>query len=144
VRGTSTCWPVTVCVCVCISNMDLLLRARKCCEGPVRFICNHFAVTADNVPCVVHGLAGLSLGVCVCVFLCNMDLSLWARKCSESLVRGSCNHFSVTADKEWCVVDGLVGLSLCVCVCVYLTWTCRCGRARAAKVSCLKILIISP
>jgi hypothetical protein len=65
-------------------------------------------------------------------------MPLWALKCSEILVRFSCNHFAVNADKGPCVVDGLAGLSLCVCiyicvcVCVYvyilkLTWTCPLG-----------------
>jgi hypothetical protein len=49
-----------------------------------------------------------------------MDLPLWARKCSVSLVRGSCNHFAVTADKWPCVVDEFAGLSLCVCMFVYI------------------------
>jgi hypothetical protein len=53
-----------------------------------------------------------------------MYLPLWARKCSECVVRGSCNHFAVNADKLPCVVDGFSGMSLCVCVyihvCVYV------------------------
>jgi hypothetical protein len=47
-------------------------------------------------------------------------MPLWARNCSEILVRGNCNHFTVTAEKGPCVVDGLVGLSLCVCVYIYI------------------------
>jgi hypothetical protein len=51
-----------------------------------------------------------------------MYLPLWARYCSESLVRFSCNHFAVTANKLLSVVDGLAGLSLCffVCICIYI------------------------
>jgi hypothetical protein len=122
VRGSWTCCPVSVCVCVCVSNMDLLLWARKCCESLVRGSCNNFAVTADKLPCVEHGHSGMSVCVCVCVRLCisNMDLPQLARKCSECLVLGSCNHLAVIADKVPCVVDGLAGLSLCVCVCVCL------------------------
>jgi hypothetical protein len=60
----------------------------------------------------------LRVCVCVCVCISNMDLPLWAGKCSENLVRGSCNHFGVTAEKMSFVVHGLAGLSLCVCVCV--------------------------
>jgi hypothetical protein len=84
-------------------------------------------------------------------------MSLWARKCNEDLVLGSCIHFAVTADKRPCVVDGFDGLSLCgcvriyiyvcVCMCIYIykvTWTCRCGRASAANVSCVVVAIISP
>jgi hypothetical protein len=52
-----------------------------------------------------------------------MDWPLWARKCSESLVRDSCNHLIVTADKGPCVVDGFTGLSLCVCI-----YICVCLR----------------
>jgi hypothetical protein len=87
---------------------------------------------------VLNGLAGMSLCVFMClyinmcVYVCiyiyiiiNMDLSLWARKCSENLVRISCNHFAVTADKWPCGLDGLAGLSLCVCVCVYI-YICVC------------------
>jgi hypothetical protein len=72
---------------------------------------------------VVDGLAGLSLCVCVYVFvhISNMDLPLWARKCSECLVLGNRNYFVLNA-KGPSVVDGYAGLSLCVCV--YLTWTC--------------------
>jgi hypothetical protein len=58
---------VCVCVYVYISNMDLPLLSRKCSEGPVRGICNHFVVNADKKPCVVDGLAGLIL--CVCVYI---------------------------------------------------------------------------
>jgi hypothetical protein len=67
---------------------------------------------------VVDGLAGLSLGVCA--YISNMDLPLRARKCSEGLLRGNCNHFAVAADKMPCVGDGLDGLSLCVCMCIYI------------------------
>jgi hypothetical protein len=51
-----------------------------------------------------------------------MDLPLWSHKCSESLMRGSCNHFAVTAVQKQFVVDGLAGLSECVCVyvCIYI------------------------
>jgi hypothetical protein len=66
--------------------------------------------------------------VCTCIYIyiqSNMDLPLCAHKCSESLVRGNCNHFAVTADKVPCVVDGLAGLSVCVCVCVYI-YMCVC------------------
>jgi hypothetical protein len=38
----------------------------------------------------------------------------------RNLLRGSCNHFAVTAEKGPCVIDGLLGLSLCVCMCVYI------------------------
>jgi hypothetical protein len=56
-----------------------------------------------------------------------MDLTLWVRKSNESLVRGFCNHFAVTADKGPCVVDGFAGFSLCLCVCVYLyIYVCVC------------------
>jgi hypothetical protein len=50
-------------------------------------ICNHFSVTADKLPCVVDGLAGPSLFVCVSVlvYISNMDLPLWASKCSVFL-----------------------------------------------------------
>jgi hypothetical protein len=41
-------------------------------------------------------------------------------KCSEVLVRGSCIHFAVTADKEPCVVDGLPTLSLYLCLYIYV------------------------
>jgi hypothetical protein len=144
VRGKWTCWPVSV--CLYISNMDLPLWVRKSSECLVRGSCNYFAVTADKGPCVVHGFAGLALCVCVYVFLCisEMDLALWARKCSESLVRGSCNYFAVTANKGPCVVHGHDGLSLCVCLCVCLTLTCRCGRVSAANVSCVIVVIVSP
>jgi hypothetical protein len=108
-----------VCVCVYISNMDLQLWARKCNEVLLCGSSNHFAVTADKGPCVVHVLADLSL--CVCVCLSNMDLPMWARKCSEVLVRVRCNHFAVTANKGLCVLDGLAGLSLCVCVFVHIS-----------------------
>jgi hypothetical protein len=47
-----------------------------------------------------------------------MYLPLWARKCSERLVRDSYNYLAVTADKLPSVVDGFAGL--CVCVCVYM------------------------
>jgi hypothetical protein len=49
-----------------------------------------------------------------------MDMPLWARKCNECQVRGSCNHFAVIAEKGLCVVDGLTDLSLCVCVYIYV------------------------
>jgi hypothetical protein len=55
-----------------------------------------------------------------------MDLTPWARKLIESLVRGSCNNFDVNADKGPCVVDGLAVLSVCayvyiyLCVCIYI------------------------
>jgi hypothetical protein len=49
-----------------------------------------------------------------------MDLPLWAPNGREDLVRGSCNHFAVTADNGRCVGNGLAGLSLCVCVYVYI------------------------
>jgi hypothetical protein len=57
-----------------------------------------------------------------------MDLPLSSRNCSDGLLRGSCNHFAVTADKRLCMVDELAGLFLCVrvsiyicvCVCVYM------------------------
>jgi hypothetical protein len=51
-----------------------------------------------------------------------MDLPLLARKCSERILRCSCNHFAVTADKGRCVVNGYAGLSVCVCIyiCVYM------------------------
>jgi hypothetical protein len=61
--------------------------------------------------------------VCVYVHIyikSNMDLTFWSHKCSEILVRGSCNHFAVTADKGPCGVGGLSSLSLYVCVCVYI------------------------
>jgi hypothetical protein len=109
------------------------------------------------------------VSVCVCVYICvcvyvyiyikiSMDLPLWARSCSECLVRGSCNHFAVTADKVPCVVDGHAGLSVCMCVyiciyiyvCVYMYiyvekigWNFRCGRASAANFSCVLVAIIS-
>jgi hypothetical protein len=56
--------------------MYLLLWARNCNECLGRGSCNHFAVTADTLLCVVDGLAGLSLCVyvyiyvCVCVYIC--------------------------------------------------------------------------
>jgi hypothetical protein len=88
------------------------------------------------------------LCVCVCGCLSNMDLLLWARKCSESLMLGSCNKFAVTADKGPCLVHGLAGMPLyvcvCVCVCVYLSWTCHSGRESAANVSFVVVVIISP
>jgi hypothetical protein len=49
-----------------------------------------------------------------------MDLPLWARKCIEGLVRGSCNHFALNADMWPCVLDGLAGLSLFVSMCIYI------------------------
>jgi hypothetical protein len=91
----------------------------------LRGSCNHFAVTADKGPCVIDGLAGMFL--CVCIYIClyvyiniksNMDMLLWARNFSDVLVRGSSNHYVVTANKEPCLVDGLAGLSLCVCICI--------------------------
>jgi hypothetical protein len=112
------------------------LWARKCSEGLVRGSCNYFAVTTEKGPCVIDGLAGLSL--CVCVFVCvyvyiylymcvyiyiyinNMDMPLWARKFLEGLVRGSCNIFAVTADKGPCVFDRIPGLFLCVCVFIHI------------------------
>jgi hypothetical protein len=50
-------------------------------------------------------------------------------KRSEILVRGLCNHFAVTADKEQCAVDGFADPSLCLCVCVFLyiyIYMCKC------------------
>jgi hypothetical protein len=106
-----------------------------CIEVVVRDFCNHFDITANKGPCVVDGLAGLSLWVCLHVYICvcvymyiyiyiyikiKIILPLWARQCSEVLVRSWCNHLEVTADKRPCVVDWLAGLSLCVCVCVYV------------------------
>jgi hypothetical protein len=52
-------------------------------------------------------------------------MPLWARKCSEILVSGICNHFAVTADNEPCVLDGLAGLSVCVCGFIYI-YVCVC------------------
>jgi hypothetical protein len=49
-----------------------------------------------------------------------MDLPLCAQKCTECLVRCSCNHFAVSSDNVPCVVDGLAGLSVCVCVYIYM------------------------
>jgi hypothetical protein len=59
-------------------------------------------------------LACLCVGVCMCIS--NMELPLWARKSSESLVRVCYKHFAVTADKGPCVVHILDCFSLCVCV----------------------------
>jgi hypothetical protein len=101
--------------------MDSPPWARRWIEYLVRGSCNHFPVTADKGPCVVDDFAGLS--VCVYVFMClciyifiesNMDWPLWARKLIESLERGCCNHFVVTADMVLRVVDGSAGLSLFV------------------------------
>jgi hypothetical protein len=113
--------------------MDLPLWARKCSEDLVRGSCNHFAVIADKWPCVLDGLAGPSMCVRMCIYICvcvyvyiyilikvYTDLSLWARICSECLVCSSCNLFAVTADKRPCEVYGLTGLSLCVFVYIYI------------------------
>jgi hypothetical protein len=109
-------------------TMDLPLWARKCSDGVVRVICNHFAVAAEKRVCMVDGLAGLYLCVCLCIYISayvyvyiykvTFTLSLWARVCGEFLLRGICNHFAINAYKWPCVVEGLSGLSLCVCVCV--------------------------
>jgi hypothetical protein len=114
------CVYIYVCVCVYISNMDLPLWAHNCSENFLRFNFNLFAVTSDKKPCVEHGLAGMSLCVCLCVCISNMDLPMWARNCSESLVRGNCNHFVVTVNIRPCVVHALAGLSLCVCLYIYI------------------------
>jgi hypothetical protein len=47
---------------------------------------------------------------------------MWSHKCSENLMRGSCNHFAETAVQKQFVVDGLPGFSECVCVylCIYI------------------------
>jgi hypothetical protein len=72
--------------------------------------------------------------VCICVFVyIYMCVSVYvyiykltwtcrycAPKCSEDLVRGSCNHFAVKADKGPCVVDGIGGLSVCVFIYIYI------------------------
>jgi multisubunit Na+/H+ antiporter MnhF subunit len=145
--------------------MDLTLWARKCSEVLVRGSCKHFAVTASKGPCVLAGLVGLSVCVCVCACVCvwvniyiylesYMDLSPWARKWIEYLVRGICNNFVVTGDKGPCVVNGLAGLSMCVCVCIYI-FVCVCvyiykvtctgclGRAIESIVSCVVVALIS-
>jgi hypothetical protein len=49
-----------------------------------------------------------------------MDLPLWGFMCNEFLLRFSCNHFAVTAERGPCVVDTLAGRSLSVCVCIYI------------------------
>jgi hypothetical protein len=41
------------------------------------------------------------------------------------LVRGSCNHFAIIADKWPCVVHGHAGLCLCVCIYIYVC-VCLC------------------
>jgi hypothetical protein len=189
----SLCVCVCVCVCVCISDVYLPLWAPNYSENLLLENFNQFAVTADKGPCVVDGLAGLSLcvcvcvciyphglaavgaqvqrnsrawslqtfrsncrqravrgtwtswidSVCVCVSITNMDLQLWSRKCTEILVRGSCNHFAVTSEKGPFVVHGFAGLSVFVCVCVFQTWTCSSGCASAAKISCVVFVKIS-
>jgi hypothetical protein len=55
-----------------------------------------------------------------------------------------CNHFALTSRGRAWYVDLQACLCVCVCVCVYLTLTCRCGRANAAKVSRVVVVIISP
>jgi hypothetical protein len=78
--------------------------------------------------------------ICVCMYICiynktNMDQPLWVRKCREVLVRGSCNHFAVTADKRPCVLNGFAGLSLCVFVYMYIvTRLLSQGRVRLSEV----------
>jgi hypothetical protein len=49
-----------------------------------------------------------------------MDLLPSARKWFEILLGGSCNHFTLTADKMPCVVDGIAGLSVCAYVYIFL------------------------
>jgi hypothetical protein len=81
-----------------------------------------------------------------------MDLPLFARNGREFHVRGSCNHFAVTADKWLCVVNGFDGLSLCVCLYIYvyiyiykkITWAYHFEVAIAAKFSFVVVAIISP
>jgi hypothetical protein len=57
----------------------------------------------------------------------------WSCRCGRTsagsnLLRSSCNHFAVTADKEPCGLEGLAGLSLRVSVHVYIykkiKWIC--------------------
>jgi hypothetical protein len=77
--GLSLCVCIYIYICVCVyvyiyiyiykSNMYLPLWARKCNEFLVHGCCNHFAVTADKGPCVVHGLAGLSVCIRVCTYI---------------------------------------------------------------------------
>jgi hypothetical protein len=53
--------------------MDLPPLAPKWIDSLVRISCNNFVATADKGPCVVAGLAGLSMCVyiyiCVCVYI---------------------------------------------------------------------------
>jgi hypothetical protein len=120
--------------------MDLPLWACKCNESLVRGSCNYFVVTAVKLTSVVDGLvACICVCVCVCIliFVCmyiNMcvcvymyiykkyhGLAAWSCKCSEIRVRGICNHFAVTADKEPSLINGLAVLfSVCLCVYIYI------------------------
>jgi hypothetical protein len=95
----------------------------------VRGSCNHFDVNADKVPCVVDEFLDLSVHVCIYIYVCvcvyiyiksDMDFQPWVRKWIEILVRGSSNHFAVTADKGPCEVNGLAGLGVCVCIYIFL------------------------
>jgi hypothetical protein len=133
VRGRWTCWPVAgcvyiyLCVCICI----YIYKVTWTCLLASKFSCEVFQSFRRNCKQVAVRGRWTCWRVSVCVFICiyiyiiNMYLQLWAHMCSEILVRGNCNHFSVTADKGPGVFDGLAGLSLCVCVYVYI-YMCVC------------------